>query len=91
MAVGGFRIGTVTQEPHRYGKYDGGDARDDEIRRFSNGGGRLRVIREASWVVQNVTGANAYVYGVDNGNEEFREELRAMVEYVKRAAQEEQR
>jgi hypothetical protein len=49
------------------------------------------VIREASWVVPNVTGASAYVYGVDYGNEEFREELRAMVDYVKRAAQEEQR
>ena len=47
--------------------------------------------REASWVVQSVTGASTNMYGVDYTNEEFREELRAMVEYIKRAAQEEQR
>ena len=45
-------------------------------------------IKEASWVVQSVTGASAYMYGVDYSNEKFREELRAMVEHVKRAAQE---
>ena len=44
-------------------------------------------IREASWVVQSVTGASAYMYGVDYDNEKFRAELRAMVEYIKRAAQ----
>ena len=44
-------------------------------------------IREASWVVQSVTGASAYMYGVDYENEKFRAELRAMVEYIKRAAQ----
>jgi AhpD family alkylhydroperoxidase len=44
-------------------------------------------IKEASWVVQSVTGASAYLYGVDYSNEKFREELRAMVEYIKRAAQ----
>ena len=45
-------------------------------------------IKEASWVVQSVTGASAYMYGVDCNNEKFREELRAMVEYIKRTAQE---
>jgi alkylhydroperoxidase/carboxymuconolactone decarboxylase family protein YurZ len=45
-------------------------------------------IKEASWVVQSVTGASAYLYGVDYSNEKFREELRAMVEYIKRSAQE---
>jgi hypothetical protein len=45
-------------------------------------------IREASWVVQSVTGASAYMYGVDYSNEKFRGELRAMVEYIQRAAQE---
>jgi AhpD family alkylhydroperoxidase len=45
-------------------------------------------IKEASWVVQSVTGASAYLYGVDYSNETFREELRAMVEHIKRAAQE---
>jgi hypothetical protein len=45
-------------------------------------------IKEASWVVQSVTGASAYLYGVDYSNEKFREELRAMVEYIKRAAEE---
>ncbi|MBA3472393.1 MAG: hypothetical protein LC781_02475 [Actinobacteria bacterium] len=44
--------------------------------------------KEASWVVQSVSGASAYMYGVDYDNEKFREELRAMVEYIKRAAQE---
>jgi hypothetical protein len=45
-------------------------------------------VKEASWVVQSVTGASAYMYGVDYSHEKFREELRAMVEYIKRAAQE---
>ncbi len=45
-------------------------------------------IREASWVVQSVAGASAYLYGVDYDNEKFRAELRTMVEYIKRAAQE---
>jgi alkylhydroperoxidase/carboxymuconolactone decarboxylase family protein YurZ len=45
-------------------------------------------IKETSWVVQSVTGASAYLYGVDY-NELFREELRDMVEYIKRAAREE--
>jgi hypothetical protein len=45
-------------------------------------------IREASWVVQSVSGASAYLYGVDYSHEQFRAELRAMVEYIQRAAQE---
>jgi hypothetical protein len=45
-------------------------------------------VKEASWVVQSVTGASSYLYGVDYSNEKFREELRAMVEHIKRAAQE---
>jgi hypothetical protein len=45
-------------------------------------------IREASWVVQSVSGASAYMYGVDYDNQKFRAELRAMVEYIQRAAQE---
>jgi hypothetical protein len=44
-------------------------------------------IKEASWVVQSVSGASAYMYGVDYSNERFREELREMVEYIKRTAQ----
>jgi alkylhydroperoxidase/carboxymuconolactone decarboxylase family protein YurZ len=47
-------------------------------------------IREASWVVQSVAGASAYMHGADYSQEKFRGELRAMVEYIKRAAQEEQ-
>jgi len=46
-------------------------------------------IREASWVVQSVAGASAYIYGVDYNNEKFREELRAMVEHIKMQAQQE--
>jgi hypothetical protein len=45
-------------------------------------------IREASWVVQSVAGASAYLYGVDYDSEKFRGELRAMVEYITRTAQE---
>ncbi len=45
-------------------------------------------VKEASWVVQSVTGASSYLYGVDYSNEKFREELHAMVEHIKRAAQE---
>ena len=45
-------------------------------------------IREASWVVQSVSGASAYLYGVDYSHEQFRTELRAMVKYIQRAAQE---
>ena len=44
-------------------------------------------IREASWVVQSVSGASAYMYGIDYDNEKFRDELREMVEYIKRTAQ----
>jgi hypothetical protein len=44
-------------------------------------------IREASWVVQSVSGASAYMYGVDYDNEKFRDELREMVEYIKRTTQ----
>jgi alkylhydroperoxidase/carboxymuconolactone decarboxylase family protein YurZ len=44
-------------------------------------------IQEASWVVQSVTGASAYIYGIDYSNEKFREELRAMVEHIKMQAQ----
>ncbi len=47
-------------------------------------------IREASWVVQSVAGASAYMHGVDYSQEQFRAELRAMVEYIQRAAQEQQ-
>jgi hypothetical protein len=43
-------------------------------------------IREASWVVQSVVGASAYMYGVDYDNAKFREELRAMVEHIKMQA-----
>jgi hypothetical protein len=45
-------------------------------------------IKEASWVIQSVTGASAYMYGVDYNIEKVREELRAMVEYIEKAAQE---
>ena len=44
-------------------------------------------IREASWVVQSVSGASAYMYGIDYDSEKFRDELREMVEYIKRTAQ----
>jgi hypothetical protein len=46
-------------------------------------------IREASWVVQSVSGASAYIHGVDYSQEKFRGELQAMVEYIKRAAAQE--
>jgi hypothetical protein len=42
-------------------------------------------IREASWVVQSVTGASAYLHGVDYRQEIFRGELKAIVEYISRS------
>jgi len=47
----------------------------------------MSTLKRRSWIVQSVTGAIAYMYGVDYSNEKFREELRAMVEYIKSAAQ----
>jgi hypothetical protein len=40
-------------------------------------------IREDSWAVQSVTGASGYLRGVDYSQEKFREEHKAMVEYIK--------
>lgn len=39
-------------------------------------------IQEASWVVQNVAGASAYLYGVGYSQEKFVQELDALVEYI---------
>ncbi|MFQ5854240.1 MAG: carboxymuconolactone decarboxylase family protein [Anaerolineae bacterium] len=42
-------------------------------------------IKEAGWVVQNATGASAYLYGVGYDQETFREELDRLVEFRKKA------
>lgn len=43
-------------------------------------------IREASWTVQNVTGASAYVYGIDYPKDKFKEELDRAVEHIKKTS-----
>lgn len=40
-------------------------------------------IKEASWLVQNVTGASAYLYGVGYNSDIFKQELDQLVEYRK--------
>jgi len=45
-------------------------------------------IKEASWVANSVTGASAYLHGVDYSREEFRQELGKAVEHIKKRAQE---
>ena len=40
-------------------------------------------IKEAGWVVQNATGASAYLHGVGYDQETFRQELDRLVEYRK--------
>ncbi|NIT61327.1 MAG: hypothetical protein GWN00_35515 [Aliifodinibius sp.] len=39
-------------------------------------------IKEAGWVVQNVAGASAYLYGVGYSQEKFLRELGALVKYI---------
>ena len=41
-------------------------------------------IKESGWVVQNVTGASAYLYGVRYNQDKFRQELDALVEHRKK-------
>ena len=43
-------------------------------------------IKEASWVVQSVTGASAYFYGVGYNKETFIQEVDAAVEHIKKSA-----
>ncbi len=42
-------------------------------------------VKEASWVVQSVTGASAYMHGVNYDKEKFLRELQSIVEYVRSA------
>jgi hypothetical protein len=44
-------------------------------------------VKEASWVVQSVTGASAYLYGVSYDGEMFQQELDKAVEHIKKSAQ----
>ena len=41
-------------------------------------------IKEASWVANSVTGASAYLHGVDYNQDEFRQELGKAIEYIKK-------
>ncbi len=43
-------------------------------------------VKEASWVVQTVTGLSAYLYGVGYDREIFLQELDAVVEHIKNSA-----
>lgn len=40
-------------------------------------------VKEAGWVVQNVTGASAYLHGIGYDKETFRQELDALAEHRK--------
>ena len=44
-------------------------------------------VREASWVVQVITGISAYLYGLGYSQETFMQELDAIVEHIKKSAQ----
>lgn len=41
-------------------------------------------VKEASWVVQSVSGASAYVHGIDYDHGEFVRELSQAVEHLKK-------
>ena len=45
-------------------------------------------VKEASWVAQSVTGLSAYFYGIGYSRELFGQELDAIVEHIKKSAQE---
>jgi hypothetical protein len=42
--------------------------------------------QEASWVAQSVTGASAYLHGVDYPQEKFKAELERAVAHIKESA-----
>ena len=44
-------------------------------------------VREASWVVQVITGLSAYFYGIGYSQETFMQELDMIVEHIKKSAQ----
>ena len=44
-------------------------------------------VREASWVVQVITGLSAYLYGIGYSQEKFMQELDMIVEHIKKSAQ----
>ena len=44
-------------------------------------------VKEASWVVLNVTGFSAYLYGIGYSKEKFLKELDAILEHVKNSAE----
>jgi hypothetical protein len=44
-------------------------------------------VKEASWVAQSVTGLSAYLYGIGQDVEQFKQALEAIVEHVKKSAQ----
>ena len=41
--------------------------------------------KEASWVAQSVTGASAYLHGIDYSSDQFKQELEAIVEHIKQS------
>jgi hypothetical protein len=43
-------------------------------------------IKEASWTVQSVVGASAYMHGIDYSTEKFKKELSRTVEHIKKTA-----
>jgi hypothetical protein len=43
-------------------------------------------VKEASWVVQSVTGASAYLHGVGYDKQTIKQEIAAAVEHIKKSA-----
>jgi hypothetical protein len=43
-------------------------------------------VKEASWVVQSVTGASAYLQGVGYSKDTLKQEVAAAVEHIKKSA-----
>ena len=39
-------------------------------------------VKEAGWAAQTVTGASAYLYGVDYDQDQFRKDLDAVLEHA---------
>ena len=44
-------------------------------------------LKEASWVVQSVTGTSSYLYGIGYSKEQWAQEVDAVVEHVRKSAQ----
>jgi hypothetical protein len=44
-------------------------------------------VKEAGWVVKNLTGQSAYLYGIGYSVEKQKQEVEAIVEHIEKSAQ----